>query len=305
MARSRSASVDFFAGYVVNRQLVVIASQLRERPEREHSRIFVFRGGQWQNFDVDGTVNDVYGEAAPVVSAYALGRQGQVFIARSGSSGKIVVEQLPESGTGLNKLGHAQRLRKIGATLYACGGSGQVYKRTGTTWAHFDDGPLDRSVLPPDAPSLFSIDGADEKNIYAVGQRGAAWYHDGKAWARGQLPAQDLNDVRSASPAENWICGDNGALFKGRHGQWTEHSVDGIDDFSAVEPFKGKVYLAGMAGLYEFDGKAIVPVDTGLDPAPDAYRLHAADGVLWSFGPTRLAMFDGKTWSPVPHPDNP
>ena len=303
---AKSARVNFHAGFVVNRDLVVIAARLRQAPEHEHSRIFVFRSGKWSHFDVDGTVTSVYGEASPTVAAYALGRQGEVFIAREGEMpAKRAAERLPDAGTGAGKLGHVHCLRKIGPTLYACGGSGQMYKLTGTAWSHFDKGPLDTSAEPPDTPSLWAIDGTSEQSIWAVGEGGAAWHHDGKAWKRHQLPAQDLNDVRCVSPAENWICGDGGALFAGRHGQWADHSAAGLDDFSAVESFKGKVYLAGLDGLYQFDGKAVVPLDTGLEPALDGYRLHANDGVLWSFGPTRLAMFDGKTWSPVPHPDNP
>ena len=55
------------------------------------------------------------------------------------------------------------------------------------------------------------------------------------------------------------------------------------------------------------DGVTWTPVDMGPGVAnlpEDGYRLDAFDGALWSFGPKRVAWFDGERWAAVPHPDN-
>ena len=159
----------------------------------------------------------------------------------------------------------------------------------------------------PRLPALLSIDGTGPADIYACGEKGILWHHDGKAWRRLPSPTSfRLNGVRCASPTEVYLCGQSGAFFRGALGSWEDLSAAGLrTEFTCIELFGGKVWLAGTRGLFVLEGGEVVPVDTGLSPKPDAYRLHANDGVLWSFGLKRLAFFDGKKWTPVPHPDNP
>ena len=112
--------------------------------------------------------------------------------------------------------------------------------------------------------------------------------------------------VRCVSPSEIYICGQKGGLYLGSHGGWENHSRPDLGvDFWCAEVFGGRLYLAATPRLYEFDGKQVSSLSTGLTPVPDGHRIHANDGVLWSFGTRHLCFFDGKKWTSVKHPDNP
>ena len=76
------------------------------------------------------------------------------------------------------------------------------------------------------------------------------------------------------------------------------------DNFWGIEYFQGKIYLASLNGLFVLDDGHISTIKTGLTPEIKGYRLHANDGVLWSFGVDDLAFFDGNNWQRVIHPDN-
>ena len=52
------------------------------------------------------------------------------------------------------------------------------------------------------------------------------------------------------------------------------------------------------------DGTTFEPVDFGLSTDVDCHRLHANDGVMWSFGIDHLLVFNGKKWSEVVCPMN-
>ena len=215
-------------------------------------------------------------------------------------------EILSDAGVRENKLGYVLKINEIAGKLYVCGASSQIYRREAKGWVHFDDGVLDRTP-PPKAIALSDIDGTSEKDIYAVGEKGSIWHHNGAKWKKMQVPTDaNLKAVRCVSPTEVYIVGYYGTVLKGDGEKWVELSNKKIENhFWDVEVYKGVTYIAALEGLFALDEKKVVPVDTGITPKPDAYRLHANDGVLWSFGADRLCFFDGKKWTYVKHPDNP
>ena len=87
--------------------------------------------------------------------------------------------------------------------------------------------------------------------------------------------------------------------------------LSGVDDnqnFTGMELFDGKLFLASNLDLFAYDPsrRKIGRIVTTLKPdLQDSHILEAKDGVLWSFGFKDLAYFDSKTWTRVDHPDNP
>ena len=106
------------------------------------------------------------------------------------------------------------------------------------------------------------------------------------------------------------MVGHNGTLLLGnaRQGFTELSSVDDNQNFTGVELFGDKLFLASNLGLFIYDPahKKIERYATTLMPdLQDTHILEAKDGVLWSFGFKDLACCDGKTWTRVDHPDNP
>ena len=296
--------VRFTDGFVINKGFVLISAQVIALEDYEHSRIFAFKENQWFHEDVDAVVWSVCAVEKPKRTLFVMGREGVVYVKKGQG---FEEEHLDDAGTGDNRLGYLSLIREIDAVLYACGSSGQIYRRAKHGWTHFDDGVLNRTG-GASAVDLYCMDGQSSDDIYAVGKGGQIYHYDGKAWTRIASPAVvDINWVRCLSKNEVYLAANDGGFFKGSaEGGWENHSRPDLgEEFWCVEVFQGAPYLAATSGIYMFDGKMVVRVSTRLKPAPDGQRLHANDGILWSFGAHHLCFFDGKKWTYVNHPDNP
>ena len=296
---AKVASVYFVDGTVARNGLVYIASKLHDIDPEDYdfSRLFIYRDGEWRRQDFQWDVVSVASKRTEPegITLTALSMQGDVFL---GTNTSATNEKIKDAGTYAGK-GAVRQIRFIDGSLYVCGTNGQVYRRRGSAWAHMDDG-----LLNPDW-DLNSIDGLAERDIYVVGQRGRIFHWNGKEWREVKSPTKShLERVRCVSPDEVYACGHDGVLLRGNHRDGFKLLSSGGENFWGLEVFQGKVYLAGRT-LFLFDGEAVSPLTTGLDPEIDGYRLDAKDGVLWSFGVNDLAWFDGKTWTRVQHPDNP
>lgn len=263
-----------------------------------------------------------------------LSREGQVNL--YGPGGKPDHSfQLPEAGVFGDSavgLGYVNRIRAVGKELYVCGQSRQVYRfdwnRRDLAQGRWVDmaGSMRQPPLPEppdeadeqafnawldanDAIDLVDINGSAENDLYAVGDE--AWHWNGRQWQQLVLPTDEpLAAIRILNPREVILVGHNGTLLWGNaaDGFRDLSSVDDNQNFTGVEAFDGKLFLASNLGLfcYDFGTHRIAPYQTPLQPdLRDTHQLEAKDGVLWSFGFKDLARFDGKTWERIHHPDNP
>lgn len=224
------------------------------------------------------------------------------------------------------------RGRAIGEHLYVCGQSRQIYRfepgKKDPLAGQWRDvaGPLSQPPIsePPDdaededalnawldtndSIDLVDIDGASENDIYCVGDE--TWHWDGQQWRELTLPVTEtLNAIKIVSRNEVYLVGDNGTLLYGnaRDGFIELSASTDNQQFTGIERFEGKFYLASNLGLFVYDPKIrkIEPYKTTLKPdLQDTHVLEAKDGILWSFGFKDLAYFDGKIWTRVDHPDN-
>lgn len=217
--------------------------------------------------------------------------------------------------------GYLNAVRQIGAHVYACGYSGQVYRRHGfNDWRHADQGLLQSPQTRDGAYFAQAIDGPHEDSIYVVGSENARGHPprldhwDGNRWSRLALPAGvgRLTNLLVESDQRIWLVGAKGTLLLG----------NAADGFRFVGPlgekklilsvalYRGVGYVGTNTGLFSFDplapAKGLHRVRTALSPELiDANVVHAVDDVLWSMGPKDLARFDGSNWVRINHPDNP
>ncbi|NHZ66674.1 hypothetical protein [Massilia genomosp. 1] len=336
MAKKKyDAAVTFVAGCVIEKDYVYLAAKLDSLDiEDAYTRIFIFDGAKgdsnWVLHDLaDWEVVSVGVASSVTPRLYcSLSKDGNVRLEYVGGE---LVEEIVDAGlsTGdVDKYGYVSKIREIGNHLYVCGLSGQVYRREGGIWKHFDENLLrpvidfaqrierinsgdmsDFDSLFDDALALNDVNGIDESDIYTVGDSGKIFHFDGKDWSQVECGIDEiLLCIKCVSRDEVWICGYNGALLKGN---WKKGFVDvsGVDDndvYSSVEVFKDVVYLASETGLSIFNGNKIQRLKTGLVPEIfDGNLLESKDGVLWSFGFKDIAFYDGTEWTRVPFPDNP
>ena len=220
-------------------------------------------------------------------------------------------EKIPGAGLHADDAlgyGYLQRIRQIGTDLFACGHSGQVYRRAAPgDWRHIDDGIL----LPVSSTEVFmpsDINGPDPDHLFLVANRGQVFFRDGSrddfVWARIEVPTDEwLHAIHVENADTIWICGRNGTLLRGneRTGFTDLSSIRDNETFLSIAGFEGKIYLGHADGVSVYDGTSIQPVATGLKPdLKDSHLVDAVDGVLWSFGYGDVARFDGVTWKRYP-----
>ena len=107
-------------------------------------------------------------------------------------------ERIPDAGLNhdlARGYGYLNDIQQIGAHLYACGYSGQVYKRNGANdWVHLDVGILQTPELTSGEYFAQVINGPNERAIYVAGSENLpnhpprADYWDGERWTRLPLP---------------------------------------------------------------------------------------------------------------------
>lgn len=251
----------------------------------------------------------------------ALSEEGDVLFTGDG----YVTEKIP--GAGVNSedsvgWGYLADIQQIGEHLYACGYSGQVYKRMGPNdWRHMDAGLLQDPATPmEDTIALSVINGPHENALYAAGYQHAEWlppkafFFNGQQWAELKLPevAERIVNMYVESPSRIWMCGSNGTLLLGnaKDGFKSLSTVDDNQLFTSVCKFQDQMYLASNVGLFVYDPArhdlGIRKVTTHLTPElQDANIVDSYDKVLWSIGPKDIARFDGQKWERIHHPDNP
>jgi hypothetical protein len=250
----------------------------------------------------------------------ALSENGQVAMLGPQQS----YERIPDAGVNQPwsaGYGYLNDIQQIGAHLYACGFSGQVYRRdSAEDWVHMDQGILQTPGM--DGGEYFAqvINGPHERAIYLAGcemlpghpPRADFW--NGRAWTRLALPATAgrITNIYVESEDRILMCGSNGTLLVGnaRDGFSTLGPIGATQLFLSVTRFQDHYYLGSNLGLYQLNPNAATRVfrktRTRLQPELlDANIVESLDDVMWSMGPKDIARFDGTKWERFHHPDNP
>lgn len=297
-------SIFFSCGHVIDRNTVVAPAQYNAYPDAYMSRVALKLRHEWANHDVDedmiGSVTFIEKEKRLLL----LGRLGTVRTVATGSKPFIfenIRGQFKEEHIPSESFGELLCIQAIDDVVYACGQSLQIYQRRGQQWQCAN--PELREMA---APALESIHGSAPNNIYAVGEKGVILHFNGVSWKPLDSPTnRPLSRVFCVSEDEVYLCGNDGAIFKGNKNQWQFiGDPDFQKNFWDMALFEGNLYLAYPGGLVICRDGSLTPVSFGLEEKPGCYHLHANDGQLWSFGIDDLLAFDGKQWRVVICPEN-
>jgi hypothetical protein len=297
-------SLFFTCGHVISRNTVVIPAQYNALSEVDISRVALKFGDVWAYHDVD---NDAIGSVTfrhSDQSLWLLGRHGIVRTV-GGAGNPFTLDNIrgkfTEETIDIGRHGELLCVNIIGDAVYACGQSAQVYVRGSSGWKRFDHGMRKMAV-----PGFESIDGSGPDDIYVAGEKGVVAHFDGNKWTYLDSPTnRPLSSVCCISKDEVYLCGNNGLIFKGSRNGWQSVGThDMTYKFWDMELFEDKLYLAHAKGIVVYDGKNLQEMDFGMEGHIACHKLHAADGVLWSFGIDDLLVFDGNRWDRVICPEN-
>jgi hypothetical protein len=299
------ATVYFADGVVVNRETIIIPSGFLEFPDAAMSRIMMKFSDGWASHDVlnDFIVSVTY--HPPANTCYALGRNGVIesFGRRGQPFDFEHIEFVKSKLSGVPRLGNMTRISSIANRVYAIGWGGQIYVLERDRWVPHTAG-LSGKI---GSLNFEAIAGTAEDDIYIVGMRGIVAHFDGLKWAVLDSPTNShLSSVYCEASGQVYVGGNNGELYIGSRNRWRFIGSDSFrENLWSLQEFKGSLYAAfGNTGILRYDGSGLEQLNMGLGRNPTTHRLHANDGVLWSFGAYDLSSFDGSRWTLISCPEN-
>lgn len=290
-------SVYFTNGFVRSADCVYLSAKLNAYSEENFSRVYTFENGEWEVIEVDASVKAVCYHA-PARQAFCMGKEGLVVASDPAGEHEEVIADV-------TRFGFLNQIKSIAGELYICGYGGQVYRRGPGGWQHQDQGVLE-STIDASSVDLQDIDGLSADDLYVVGTGGNMHHYDGSRWSRIDSPTnRHLLRVLAVAPDEVYVSGSGGTLLVGSRGKWQDISHPNPDlDFWGMAHYRGDLYLAFATGLVRRRGGQFEYVKPVAGRTLSHHRLHANDGVLWSFGLDDLFWFDGTTWHEEVCPDN-
>jgi len=297
-----NASLIFVDGAAIdadNVQIFLGASFRAIKNDRGRALV-AFMDGQWTSFDMPEKFVAV--TAVPdKLEFMALSKTGSVTIANMES---IKSERVPDAGTGGDKYGYVKKIKAIGGTLYVCGDLHQVYKRSDGGWFHIDAGIRVEDRLSV-GYCLNDIDGMNESEIYAVGERGLVFFYNGSRWSQVDSPTDvSLERVVCVSEDEIYIAGNHGTILHGNHK--TLHTiVDAVGQrFWGLASFRNTVYVCSTEKVYKLVDGVLEEVPLTVPRGGPLHRLSASKTHLWAIGTNNVYRYDGSIWQELIYPYN-
>ncbi len=301
-----SGSISFGKGFVYRKSTIYVDAALDDLDENDeyHTVMLRWSQGKWGHWTVQNRIiSHIVFDGPMGRTVMAMGIDGRIQV---GDRSGFRWETVDIGDEAPSNLRHLTTMRIIGRYIYVAGMARQVYRKaiSGGRWERADQGALvPRKSL--EIAGFKAIDGLHDKDIYAVGFYGEVWHFDGSMWHRLDSPTNvKLVCVRCLSPDLVLVGGDNGIVIRGNKDKWeivnnevTNQTIWGIGYFMET------LYLSTNQGaLFKLEDDKIVPVDMGFDRQVSTGFLHANDGVLLSVGVHDLVLFDGKSWTEIPHP---
>lgn len=160
--------------------------------------------------------------------------------------------------------------------------------------------------------SFHSVDGFNNKDIYAVGWGGDIWHYNSEKWQKLDAPSnEDFHRV---------ICGDDGFVYiistwgtilklhydATTHKEtWKKISQDVASKDHGFEDatwFNDKLYLSNSWGLFIMENEVVKRVDftdQGKNAQTSFKNVTSGHGVLVSYGPHNAVLYDGEKWKSI------
>lgn len=256
----------------------------------------VFRWtGKWDNYFlpfVTAGICSVHGTDPEILS---LGIQGQI---HSASPSGQHIEIIDNSKEGPLHRGVLRGIRTINNIPYVWGMGRQVYRRTiKNSWARFDENTLD-PIGSKNVVGFESLDGFDEKNIWAVGIGGEIWARTNEWMMLPKTTNQNLLGVLCTPMGKIYAVGGGGLILVSDGGGFSpiEQNLTSETLWDVVW-HDGSVWVSGVQGVFKIVDDKLLSASP--ESATKFRYLCAKDDLLWSIGESEIWERSRGSWSTI------
>ncbi|MFC1609762.1 hypothetical protein ACFL6C_02280 [Myxococcota bacterium] len=294
MAKTFPETVSFRSGVVHSAKKSYVLAEDSEVMDEgaPHTALLTWDKGKWLHHLLDWVANSACVRRDPVQQVVITGEDGEYLV--GGGGGDLIEGKIPVHAGPRKKRGPLRSVRAIGGVPYVVGMGGVVFRQEQPDqWVRVDSG------IPP-SQNLESIAGISDKDMYAVGRKGAIWRCQDGVWQKIDSPTKViLTSVCCGHDKQAYACGQDGTLLRGKKGKWKAINQKETDaDLWDVEWFKDKLYVSTMTAVYRLEGNKLQYV-FGKEQPETAYHLSSSGSVLWSIGGKDIMAFNGKTWKRI------
>jgi|SRR5579863_67604 len=306
MTQRKHPDIGYLGGLITEAGTIAIiagSAQLEEE-DVDHTYIAIWKDRKWAVFQEEFSITaQACGRGAQARTVASLGMYGEAVINEPGG---VHHERLGKGKDAPNELRTMHAVRCVGTHFYAVGMRRQVFRRAVVRgpWNKIDAG-----VFVPDSSKeiagFLSVDGFDDREVYAVGYSGEIWLFDGKSWSQQSSPTNArLESVRCQADDTVMICGEAGLVLRGRRDAWVELGQDLTDESLMSQATLGsKTYFATESGLLiEYDGKKFGKTKLpGKNPPTTGFLDSNAEQLL-SVGEEDILLYNGRSWTNMTDP---
>lgn len=229
--------------------------------------------------------------------------------------------QIPKPNNSAPMLRTITGLKLIDNDAYMFGLFRKLYKRVGAqewkdlsyeeehTNLHSDLEELLRKSTPSrDLGTGFNaVDGFNQNDIYACGDRGDCWHYNGEEWRRLDIPIdKNITAVLCANNGYVYMGLNNGDIIRGRYiaGESQNWEIlQGIgSEVNSLAWFQGEVYIGSDDGLYVIKGKLKIQQYQFPENGWRQYsykHVNSCGEALLSYGNDQALIFDGLQWEEI------
>ena len=216
-----------------------------------------------------------------------------------------------------NEKGHlAKGVINIDGSIYAYGMVRSVFKRTSikqweniTTKAMhpnlYTDTEASKEKFVGSWVGFSALDGFNQNDIYAGGNKGDGWHYNGKKWTKLDLPLNtDISTITCASNNLVYIGCRIGSVLVGRADSW--EVIDTSKQITHSTWFKGKIYFVDKLGrIYTHkEGNIELTEAVFKTQFPDYMRhlikgISSCDECLVAYTDIQAYAYDGEIWHEI------
>ena len=156
-----------------------------------------------------------------------------------------------------------------------------------------------RTLVSGTTQDLHAIWGADENNVYAVGNSGVVIYFNGNAWtSMNSGVSTSLNGIWGVNESEVYVVGNGGIILYYDGSSWSRMTSGTDNDLNAVWGINDSlIYACGDSGtLLQYDGADWTAVESGLSQNLNA--IHGASlSSIYAVGKNNSVLsYNGSAW---------
>lgn len=197
------------------------------------AKALTWDGMQWSSADIASRTEDirkVWSRNADGILAALGANNGNGYVYKRSSGNWTSIRDLSMDLRGIwqgtsENIWVSGRCGTYGCIADAFGNSGRGREGQSGEWTHFGELPRDVPGIPS---ALHSVWGADDKDIWAVGDSGAVYHWQGSEWQRENTQTfgnYELRSVWGFASDNVWIVGTRGAIFQWDGLSWKQKNI--------------------------------------------------------------------------------